>query len=807
MITQSALRVLEFDKIRQQLAQHAQTAGGRLHCLNLEPATEINVCQEKLSQTEDAFKILAEHGSLPLDGCEDIGDYLSLLAAGGVLGCRELLKFYRFLRSVDRVYHHLPAELLSAESELSKQQRFMREQDRLQKRQTSANYLLSQIDLLNPLSHLSERIDRSVASDDEIYDRATPELFSIRRSIAAAQEQIKQQLETILKRQADHLSDAVVTIRSDRYVVPVKSEHRKSVPGIIHDTSASGATVFIEPMAVVELNNKIRELKLSEEKEVYRICKLLSHALAEESGTLLRNQEVLFEIDFVQAKAILASELRGSVPRLNSTTTVLKRARHPLIDRAKVVPIDLEIGRDFTAIMITGPNTGGKTVSLKTCGLLVLMAQSGLMIPAAEGSQIRVFRQVLPDIGDEQSIEQNLSTFSAHLRALIKIIEVADRDSLVLLDEPGAGTDPAEGAALAMAIMDYLLQRDSQIIATTHYPELKNYALNRQGVINACCEFDTDTLRPTYKLLLGVPGVSNAFVISEKLGLPTDIIEAASQLLAGERRELESQLQALESSHRANRELEERIAELEKLAAERSGDLAANEKAALEREREIIRRAKQRAAHIIEEAQKETAEVITQLKEQAKSQNVNRSLPQARRLQHELAAKEAGLRREKRKTVLKPAEIKLGDKYQSYGGFSGTAVELPDSTGRVLLKAGAISMRIPVKELVPLKSEKGKSQGRYSVTTNKLTQQKHLTATTELKLIGLHVDEALYRMDSFLDDSVLTGTTKLRIVHGKGTGALRRAIHDKLKRDVRVASFQLASFGEGDSGVTLVELK
>ena len=830
MIAQSALHILEFDKIQQKLVVYAKTLGGRRLCLDMSPATELAVCRRLLDETADALDIITEHGSIPLEGCEDISEHLNFLAAGGVLDCRELLQFYRFLRSVDRAYSYLPKDLIEHQDELSQAQRFVRERDPLQQLQRSNeqsnpfNYLISQIQLLNPLHHLCERIDQCIASETEIYDRATPELFAIRRNIATAQERIKAQLESILKRQAEHLSDAVVTIRQDRYVVPVKADSRKSIPGIIHDTSSSGATVFIEPMPVVELNNKICELKLAEEKEMYRICKMLSEALAAESTTILRDQVVLSDIDFVQAKALLASELRCIKPKLTEHGTVLKQARHPLIDSSQVVPIDIEIGREFTAIMITGPNTGGKTVSLKTCGLLVLMAQAGLLIPAAEESEVRVFTQVLPDIGDEQSIEQNLSTFSAHLTALIKIIETADHNSLVLLDEPGAGTDPAEGAALAMAIIDFFLQQKSEIIATTHYPELKNYALNRPGVINACCEFDTETLRPTYRLLLGVPGVSNALLISQKLGLPEEIITAAKCLLAGEKQELESQLQALENSHKVIADLKEQIADLEKLSEERAIKLAEKEAEVVERNREIIQKAKRRASEILQQAQSEAGDIISELKElkqQAKFENLDQALPQARQLQQELVAKGQVFQPAKPKGKLTASDISVGSRYISTSGFSGVAAEPPDNSGRVLLKSGAMSLRISVKELMPAsepdldkapnKSRSGNDKNRnkakqLSSITNRLTTQKHLTATSEIKLIGKRVDDALYELDSFLDDAVLAGLTKVRIVHGKGTGALRQAVHEKLKRDRRVSAYHLATFGEGDSGVTIVEM-
>ncbi len=823
MISSHTLTTLEFDKIVVRLGEQATTKRGRQLCRSLVPSTDFVTCARSLCQTQDAERVLLQYGSLSLQGVEDFSPHMPYLMTGASLDNREILLFARFLRAVEQIRQHLPATYPRADLSFdARYQEYCRLNEPFAEFQDSTsnqqdddmpiNYLWEVVRLLIPLPEISARIDECILGEKEIADKATPELYHIRKSMLRAQDAIKLQLERILKQYADKLQECIVTLRGDRYVVPLKAEHKGSLPGVVHDTSSSGATIFVEPLVVVELNNQIRELQLAEEKEIAKILAELSGYLRANSDILEMNADLLARLDFVQAKAQLARLMRATMPQLNQRGIInLKQARHPLIDAKKVVPIDLWLGKDFHTLLITGPNTGGKTVSLKTCGLLTLMAQAGLLIPAHDDSQINVFTQVLADIGDEQSIEQSLSTFSSHMRTIIQILQEAQPNTLVLTDELGAGTDPSEGAALAIAILDALRQKGCHTLGTTHYRELKNYALNTPDVSNACCEFDTTTLSPTYRLLIGVPGVSNAFAISERLGLPKEIVEHAGELIDNQTQSFESMVKAIEKAHLENERIKEEVATLKQESAKLKQNLEQERQAIAKQKEKIISKAKREAEELFAIAELEASELMAELKASKK---------QADNLQSRQAVRETKQKIEQRRAELKPKpkakkyrqlsrdEVKVGTEYQAVRlGFAGIAESLPDNKGMVQLRNGALSMRVHFTDLTHSVSEKPKQQSSgFNKSTQAITRQKVSNFSYELMLIGERVEEALIKLDSYLDDAVLSGLHKVRIVHGKGTGALRQAVRDKLKRDSRVRSFADAEFGEGDSGVTIVEL-
>ncbi len=807
---QYSLNALEYPKVLAQLEFFAMSAPGRDLCLALRPSDERREVERRLEETADMIAYILEYSELGLSGIDEIRPVV-LNAEREILPTfRELLRLGRFLRVVRELKKRLPdpqGENYAAE---------MRRP------------IFRNLAALAPLAELLHDIETKVASEDDLADDATPELRSIRRRLIHTQDEIKIVLERLVRNSGDKLQDALVTLRNGRYVLPVKAQHKGSVKGLVHDASASGQTLFIEPMAVVELNNEIRELEIEEKKEIERILKEFMGRIVGVRDSLIANAELMAELDFIQAKARLALDRKAFVPQLNDAhRIVLKNARHPLIPKNEVVPIDFELGTEFSTLLITGPNTGGKTVSLKTCGLLTLMALAGLAIPADEGSEIAMFEEVLADIGDEQSIEQSLSTFSSHLKQLITMLEVAGPDSLVLCDELGSGTDPSEGAALAIAILDAFREKGASVVATTHYQELKGYALNTAGVSNACCEFDTETLRPTYRLLIGVPGVSNALAIAYRLGLEPQIIDHARALISDEGQRFEELISAIEQSKQHAEKMEAEIARLHDEAKELEERLKAREAEIKHSEKVKMQEAEEKALEILQQTEREIADEVARkeaeleaFREQAardaadeklREQELSslRGLKSRVKKQADDKADRLGKQRLEKsvKRKLEPADIVIGDYYRAPAlNFTGQAVEEPDRKGQVLLEKGQVRLAVPVAGL-ELAAPPQKPQQKSTRQTRQLRSQVAASARSEIKLIGMRVDEALQTLDDAIDRAQMSGLTTLRVVHGKGSGALRSAVRSRAAQDRRVKDFREAEFGEGDSGVTYLELR
>lgn len=792
---------LEYDKVLHLLEGMAVSPLGKKKCAALRPHSSFDDVLMAQGETDDFLQEILKNGEFPLSSFDDISEILYLVNIGSTASLSDLLRVARQLRLVLRLKERLRVlDKLTSEVPLPR--------------------CLTLIQEMDPLRYLEQRIDECILSDEEVKDRATPELYAIRRQIQSYQEEVHRQLNKILRNYADILQEQLITVRGDRYVIPVKAEHKNRIQGLIHDSSSSGATVFIEPMLVVQLNNKIREAKIEESREIVRILKELSALVLGEKERLSNNQKCLTHLDFGQAKAKLAMKLDCRRPEMNDRGVItLKQARHPLIDQDIVVPIDFELGKEFTSLVITGPNTGGKTVSLKTCGLLTLMAMSGLQVPAKAGSELSFFKQVLADIGDEQSIEQSLSTFSAHMKQIIKICEAAGPGTLVIADELGAGTDPSEGAALAIAILDYLKKQGAHVVASTHYQELKGYAMNTAGVSNASCEFDNISMKPTYKLLIGVPGVSNAITISSRLGLKDEIITAAKALISDEKVQFQSLIEAIEQSHIKSKQMEEDIEVLHAEAeAHKRENVMIREKLKAERKK-MVNEAREEAYRILLEAERLAEEELKSIRNIGlsvqESEEGKQRIKEKREAIQEAMGKErlrAGIDR-----PLSREELSEGEEYEDVlSGFSGQLTEMPDNKDQVLLSRGNISLRVPLLNLRLLdkdkekgKREREKRQFSSRRSSGKVARDTHsafLHTKSELYLLGMRVNDALQEVDSYLDNASLAGLETVRIVHGKGTGALRTAVREKLAKDKRVQSFADAAFGAGDAGVTVVTL-
>lgn len=792
------LTILEYDKIIHDLAGLAHSAPGRELCNALRPSSVMAEVLSRQAETDDAVHLILEKGVLPLGGISEIRPSVARSRSEAVLSCPELLRIAAFLRAVERLRAQLPAD------------------------GPGERIVYGLIAQLRPARALLTRLDECIAGEEELYDRATPQLFNIRRRIRDAQADVKESLNRIVRNQARVLQDQVVTLRGDRYVVPVKAEHRGDLPGIVHDTSSSGATLFVEPLPVVELNNRIRELMGLEREEIERILIELSGLVSDQADLLIADAGLLADLDFVMAKGRLALQQKAMPPQLNDNGQIrLKAARHPLIPKERVVPIDFELGRAFRSLVITGPNTGGKTVSLKTCGLFCLMAMAGLQIPAREGSEVSLFDQVLADIGDEQSIEQDLSTFSSHMRNIIQITRLARPRTLILVDELGSGTDPSEGAALAIAILEYLRQQGCLTVATTHYKELKGYALHTPGVENACCEFDTDTLRPTFRLLIGVPGVSNAFAISRRLGLSELIISQAHTLLSEEGLRFEELLQSIEKRQVEAEQMRADIARLHAQARLEAEHLEAEQAAWRLKGKEMVQKAREEARELYAQAQLEIEGLLQEIRQQMKEQDATQRHALATQARQKIRAGlgqiEGQIGRDTlavRGQPLNPSQILVGQTYYAPAlGLLGRVIDGPDNRGNCLLQSGSMKVSVPVESLrhpddaatqPASAAPRSRKQARRE---DSLTMQRKMTMSAEIQLLGQTVEEALSNLDKYLDDAVLTGISAVRIVHGKGTGALRAAVQQMLRKDPRVRSFRLGAYGEGDSGVTLAELK
>ncbi len=791
---EKVLKVLEYDKIIERLTERASSRLGKDLAQELKPFAAPLQIKENLKETTDAVNCILRKGSPPLGGIHEIRHLLKRAEAGGILNPGELLKVGDVLRASRKLKGYLV-------------------QDKMEVGENNAISILCSG--LNTNKSFEEKLDRSIESDDMLSDYASPKLASIRRNIRHMQDSIKEKLNQITRsaQYRKYMQDAVVTVRGDRYVVPVKQEYRSQVPGLVHDMSASGATVFVEPMAVVEANNEIRQLKNNEAREVERILMELTAQTADIADSLNQNVARLAKIDFVFAKARMSLDMKGIEPVINTEhRVVIKKGRHPLIDPKNVVPIDISLGDTFSTMVITGPNTGGKTVTLKTTGLFILMTQAGLHIPAAENSEMGVFQQVYADIGDEQSIEQSLSTFSSHMTNIVHILDEVDADALVLFDELGAGTDPVEGAALATAILDMLTKRGIRTMATTHYSELKLYAMSTDGVENACCEFNVETLRPTYRLLVGVPGKSNAFAISKRLGLSDNLIQSAQNFLSGEDIQFEELLADIQKN-RAQTEREREQAERHKLELKRLKEMSEEEKRKVESEKEsIINKARQEARRLLSKAKREADEMMDRLKELEKAQRQMIQDQEIMDMKQNIRRKMDAMDNQMAESVLprkgyaKPPEnLKAGDTvYILNLNQKGTVLDAPDKDGQVQIQAGIIKIKVHLTQLRLVDEQK---QMVESIQAARVTGVKVGSVHPELDIRGYNIEEASAKVDKYIDEAVIAGLHEVSVIHGKGTGALRKGIQEFLRTHAYVASFRLGKYGEGETGVTIVKLK
>lgn len=793
IMNQKALSSLEYPKIIERLTEKASSPMGKELCRKLQPSTDINKIRLMQTQTKDALTRLFQKGSVSFGSVKDIRGSLNRLEIGSSLGIMEILSVCALLENTSRV----KAYSRGARSDLP------------------SDSLDSMFEQLAPLTPLSSEIRRCILSEDEISDDASPALLQVRRNMKVTNDRIHTQLSGLVNGNArTYLQDSVITMRNGRYCIPVKAEYKGQVPGMIHDQSSTGSTLFIEPMAVVKLNNNMRELELQEQKEIEIILAGLSEQIAEEREAIALNLELMVQLDFIFARAGLAMDMNGSEPVFNEEGRVLlKKARHPLIPKKKVVPIDIRLGDDFDLLIITGPNTGGKTVSLKTVGLLTLMGQAGLHIPALDRSELAIFHEIYADIGDEQSIEQSLSTFSSHMTNIVSFLEKANSRSLVLFDELGAGTDPTEGAALAISILSYLHDKGIRTMATTHYSELKVYALSTPGVENACCEFSVETLRPTYRLLIGIPGKSNAFAISSKLGLSDQIIERAKEQISEQDESFEDVLSSLEENRvtieNERLEIARYKEEIKTLKAQLE---SRQEKLDAQRDR-ILRQANEEAHKVLEEA-KEYADQTMKLFHKFQKNNVDTSAVERERQELRKRMNKAEKNMSDRQETKKPKkqltakDIRPGDSVKVLSmNLKGTVGSRPDSKGFLFVQMGIIRSKVHLSDLELVDEPVITTPSLQKTGAGKIRMSKSASVSTEINLLGRTVDEAIAELDKYLDDAYIAHLKSVRVVHGKGTGALRKGIHDYLRRQKHVSSFRLGEFGEGDAGVTIVDFK
>ena len=792
-MNQKAYKALEYNKIIEQLTEKASSPMGKELCRRLSPFTDIEEIRRLQTQTKDALTRLFQKGSISFGSVKDVRGSLKRLENGSTLGIPELLSICSLLENTNRVKAY----------------------SRNDRSDALPDSLDGMFQNLEPLTPLSTEIRRCILSEDEISDDASSTLRQIRRSMKTVNDKIHTQLSSLVNGGArNYLQDAVITMRNGRYCIPVKAEYKGQVPGMIHDQSSTGSTLFIEPMAVVKLNNDIRELELQEQKEIEVILANLSEQTALSREEILTDLEILVQLDFIFARAALAMDMNATEPIFNEEGRIhLRKARHPLIDKKKAVPIDVRLGEDFDLLVVTGPNTGGKTVSLKTVGLLTMMGQSGLHIPAYDRSELSVFHEVYADIGDEQSIEQSLSTFSSHMTNVVSFLKKADNRSLVLFDELGAGTDPTEGAALAISILSHLHERGIRTMATTHYSELKVYALSTPGVENACCEFDVETLRPTYRLLIGVPGKSNAFAISSKLGLPDYIIEKAKEQISEQDESFEDMLSSLEQN-RITLEKEREEAARYKQEIETLKSLLESKQEKLdERKDRIIRQANEEAHAILREA-KEYADQTMKSFHKFQKDHVDTAAMERERqaIRERMSKAEKGMSQKKEvkkpKKELSAKDLSLGDSVKVLSmNLTGTVSSRPDSKGYLFVQTGIIRSKVHISDLELVDEPVIKTASMQRTGAGKIRMSKSASISTEINLLGKTVDEAIAELDKYLDDAYIAHMKSVRIVHGKGTGALRKGVHNYLKRQKHVDSFRLGEFGEGDAGVTIVEFK
>ncbi len=792
-MNEKALRTLEFNKIIDKLAALAGTSSGRELCKGLLPQTDPAEIAKLQKQTTDALSRLLRKGSVSFGGIHDIRPSILRLRVGSALSAIELLHISSDLDAVLR--------LKAYGGYTGKDGNDMTEDS-----------LTEFFAGLEPLTPLNNEIKRCIISEEEIADDASPALKSVRRAIKNANDKIHSELSSILNSSRTMLQDNLITQRNGRYCLPVRAEYKSQFQGMVHDQSSTGSTLFIEPMAIVRLNNELRELAIKEQEEIEKVLADLSNQAAEQEENLTYDFDTLTELDFIFARAALSKQMKGSEPVFNQKGILnIKKGRHPLIDAKKVVPIDIMLGKDFSMLIITGPNTGGKTVTLKTVGLLTLMGQAGLHIPAFDGSELTIFKEVYADIGDEQSIEQSLSTFSSHMTNIVEILEKADQKSLVLFDELGAGTDPTEGAALAMSILSHLHRRNIRTMATTHYSELKIYALSTEGVSNACCEFDVETLRPTYRLLIGIPGKSNAFAISSKLGLPNYIIDDAKKRIGEQEKSFEDLISDLEANRvtieKEQNEIlryKQEIEQLKKSLAKKNESLDAS------RER-LLREAKEQATAVLQEAKAFADQSIRRYNKWLQEggdikdmENERNSIRERLNDSEKLAAKKAP----KKTKAISAKNLRVGDSVNVISlGLKGTVSTLPNAKGDLYVQMGILRSLVNLKDIELVEEETITAPGLTRTQGGKIKMSKSASIHPDINLIGKTVDEALSDLDKYLDDAYLAHLPQVTVIHGRGTGALRNAVHAHLKKLKYVKSFRLGAFGEGDQGVTIVEFK
>ena len=789
-MNQKALKTLEFDKIIHILTAHAASEGAKEMCRKLVPYDNINDVERAQRETADALRRVYRKGSVSFGGIRDIRGSLKRLEIGGILGMGELLQIMSLLETAGKI-----------------QQYGQREAD-----DTSRDSLDESFEFLDPVPTLASEIRRCILADDEMADDASSALLQIRRSMRQMNDKVHNTLNSMVNGSArSYLQDPVVTMRDGRYCLPVKAEHRSQVPGMIHDQSSTGSTLFIEPMAVIKLNNDFKELLMKEQQEIEKILSVLSEKAAAVTEILAEDYRILTALDFIFARAMMAKDMKATRPIFNTERQIhIKDGRHPLLDPKKAVPITVRLGDDFDLLIITVPNTGGKTVSLKTVGLFTLMGQAGLHIPAFEGSRLAVFDQVYADIGDEQSIEQSLSTFSSHMTTIVSILKEVTLNSLVLFDELGAGTDPTEGAALATAILDHLHRQGIRAMATTHYSELKVYALSTEGVENACCEFDVESLRPTYRLLIGIPGKSNAFAISSRLGLEDFLIEDAKKRINAQDVSFEDMMAELQDSRVKLLNEQEEITRYKSEIRTLRDALQKKQDRIDERKEKILSDAAAQANAILQEAKDYADETMKNFHKFGKASISVKDMEAERaRLREKIKENDSRTAKAapKPKKKLKAASLHIGDRVRVLSlNLEGTVSTLPNSKGDLFVQMGILRSQVNINDLEYIGEAEDLQKG-MTTGGGKLRMSKSAAVSTEINLIGMTVDEAIAHLDKYLDDAYLAHVPSVRIVHGKGTGALRTAVHQYLKRCKHVKSFRLGTFGEGDAGVTIAEFK
>lgn len=794
-MNQKVLKTLEYNKIIDLLTEKADSEPGKKLCQELVPSIDLAQIRQMQRETKDALNRLFKRGGTSFGSNADLRFSIKSLEIGSTLSIPELLKIASFLDNVNRIKTY----------------------GRKDREDTPEDSLDPYFEQLTPLTQIANEINRCILSEEEIADDASPRLKSIRRSMVQTSEKIHSQLTSMLSGPyRTYLQDAVITTRNNRYCIPVKSEYKTQVNGMVHDQSATGSTFFIEPAAVVSLNNELKELDLQEQEEIHIILATLSAQAGEHTEELTDNQKVMSALDFIFAKAELAMDMNATEPLFHTDHYInIRKGRHPLLDKKKVVPIDIHLGKDFDLLIITGPNTGGKTVSLKTVGLFTLMGQAGLHIPALDRSELSVFTEVYADIGDEQSIEQSLSTFSSHMKSIVHILKHANADSLCLFDELGAGTDPTEGAALAIAILNFLHDRGIRTMATTHYSELKIYALSTSFVENACCEFSVETLQPTYRLLIGIPGKSNAFAISSKLGLSDDIINAAKEQIGKEEKSFEDVIADLEQSRVTIEKEQREIAEYKERIRTLQDQLQKKNEKIDQAKDKILREANEKAKEILQEAKEVADETIRDFNRAGANTDIRELERKRQKVRDKINEKNERLslkgnssQKQSDKKTLDPKKLKKGDSVKIVSmGLNGIVNTLPDAKGNLFVQCGIMRTQTNIRDLVLIEENSISTPALQRTNASKIKMSKSFSISTEINLLGKTVDEAIAELDKYLDDAYLAHLPSVRVVHGKGTGALRNAVQNHLKRLKYVKEYRLGEYGEGDAGVTIVTFK